>query len=108
MSQTRRHYTREFKDEAVRLSERGDKTVRQTAEDLGIPEKQLHRWRSEKCASQQHGTRFASGHGQARDEELQQLRRENQQLRLERDIIKKPWPSWCRARIEVRVHRDEP
>lgn len=89
MSHTRRRYTCEFKDEAVRLSERGDKTVRQTAEDLGISEKRLHRWRSEKRASLRHGTRFAPGHGQARDAELEQLKRENQQLRLERDILKK-------------------
>jgi transposase len=89
MSQTRRHYTREFKDEAVRLSERGDKRVRQVAEDLGIPEKMLHRWRSEKRASRKDGIRFAPGKGHARDEELEQLRKENQQLRLERDVLKK-------------------
>jgi transposase len=88
MSQTRRQYTREFKEEAVRLSERGDQTVRQTAQDLGIPEKQLHRWRSEKRASQYSGTRFAPGQGQARDEELEQLKKENQQLRLERDTLR--------------------
>ncbi len=89
MSQPRRRYTREFKDEAVRLSERGDQTVRQTAEDLGISEKRLHRWRSVKRASLRQGTRFAPGPGHARDEELAQLRKENQQLRLERDILKK-------------------
>ena len=89
MSRVRRRFTREFKDEAVRLSERGDKTVRQVAEDLGIPEKDLHRWRAERRASRQNGTRFAPGPGRARDEELAQLRRENQQLRLERDILKK-------------------
>lgn len=89
MSQTRRHFTREFKEEAVRLSERGDKTVRQTAQDLGIPEKMLHRWRREKRASQQNGMHFAPGQGKARDEQLEQLKRENQQLRLERDVLKK-------------------
>lgn len=89
MSQTKRRYTREFKEEAVRLSQRGDKTVRQVAEDLGIQEKILHRWRSEWRAGQQEGTRFAPGHGHARDEELERLRKENQQLRLERDVLKK-------------------
>ncbi len=85
----RRQFTREFKEEAVRLSERGDQTVRQVAADLGIREKLLHRWRSEVRASRQDGTRFAPGHGRARDEELEQLRQENQRLRLERDILKK-------------------
>jgi transposase len=89
MSQTRRRYTSEFKEEAVRLSERGDKTVRQVAEDLGIPEKMLHRWRSELRASRKHGTRFAPSNGHARDEELEKLKKENQQLRLERDVLKK-------------------
>ncbi len=89
MNRTRRRYTREFKEEAVRLSERGDKTVRQVAEDLGVSEKALHRWRSEMRISRQRGVRFAPGHGQARDEELERLREENQQLRLERDILKK-------------------
>ncbi len=77
------------REEAVRLSERGDRTVRQVAEDLGVPEKALHRWRSEMRASQQRGARFAPGHGRARDEETERLKKENQQLRLERDILKK-------------------
>jgi len=89
MNGSRRRYTREFKEEAVRLSERGDRTVRQVAKDLGLSEKILHRWRSEMRASQQRGVRFAPGHGRARDEELERLRRENQQLRLEREILKK-------------------
>ncbi len=46
MSQVRRRFTREFKDEVVWLSEGGDQTVRQMAEDLGIREKSLHRWRA--------------------------------------------------------------
>jgi transposase len=89
MSQTRRKFTREFKEEAVRLSERGDKTLRQVAADLGISEKALQRWRQQLRASRQSGLRFAPGHGQARDEELARLRHENQQLRLERDVLKK-------------------
>ncbi len=89
MNQTRRRYTREFKTETARLSERSDKTARQVAEDLGAPEKALHRWRSEMRISRRRGGRFAPGHGQARDEELERLRKENQQLRLERDILKK-------------------
>lgn len=89
MNQPRRQYTREYKEEAVRLSERPGATIRQTAKDLGISEKALQRWRSEQHASQARGTRFAPGAGQARDEALAQLKRENQQLRLERDILKK-------------------
>ena len=89
MSQTRRHYTREFKEEAVRLSERGGMTVTQVAHDLGVRVKMLYRWRHEAHASQVTGTRFAPGNGRVRDEELERLKKENQQLRLERDILKK-------------------
>ena len=91
MGETRRRFTREFKDEAVKLSERGDKTIRQVALDLGIHEKELQRWRRERRQAQAAGTTFAPGNGRARDrdEELEQLRRENQQLRLEREILKK-------------------
>jgi transposase len=88
MSQTRRRYTREFKEEAVLLSERSDMTVRQAAKDLGIPEKRLHIWRTEIRESRKNGTRFAPGNGRARDEELGRLKRENQQLRLERDTLR--------------------
>src|SRR5579859_5331753 len=42
-----RFYTREFKLEAVRLSETSEKTVAQVARDLGVPERVLYRWRHE-------------------------------------------------------------
>ena len=91
MGETRRRFTREFKDEAVKLSERGDKTIRQVAVDLGIHEKELHRWRRERRQAQAAGTKFAPGNGRARahDEELERLHKENQQLRLEREVLKK-------------------
>ena len=89
MDQKRKQYTQEFKEEAVRLSERGDKTVTEVAADLGLNLNMLHRWRGEMRASRQNGTHFAPGNGRARDEELERLRKENQQLRLERDILKK-------------------
>jgi transposase-like protein len=39
MGETRRRFTKEFKDEAVKLSERGDKTIRHSASGnrLGHP-----------------------------------------------------------------------
>jgi transposase len=89
MGETRRRFTHEFKDEAVKLSERGDKTIRQVAVDLGIHEKELHRWRRERRQAQTAGTKFAPGNGRVRDEELERLRKENQQLRLEREVLKK-------------------
>ena len=89
MGETRRRFTQEFKEEAVKLSERGDLSIRQVAANLGIHEKALHRWRREKREAHQAGTRFAPGNGRARDEELERLRKENQQLRIEREVLKK-------------------
>lgn len=89
MSEKRQRFTREFKVEAVKLSERGDKTIRQVAADLGIHEKELHRWRREYRQAHRQGTTFAPGNGRARDEELERLRKENQQLRMEREVLKK-------------------
>jgi transposase-like protein len=43
MGEQRRRFTREFKEEAVKLSERGDLTIRQVAADLDMHEKALHR-----------------------------------------------------------------
>ena len=91
MGEPRRRFTREFKDEAVKLSERGDKTIRQVAVDLGIHEKELHRWRRQRRQAQTDGTKFSPGNGRTRvhDEELERLRKENQQLRMEREVLKK-------------------
>ena len=90
MSQStiRRKFTREFKVEAVRLSNQVGLSVVQAARDLGIRSKLLSRWRSEFAetpseAFRDHGKRLA------RDEDLERLRRENEQLRMERDILKK-------------------
>ncbi len=42
----RRRYTREFKIEAVRLSETENKTIAGVAFDLGLHVNTLYRWRS--------------------------------------------------------------
>jgi transposase-like protein len=43
----RRHHTREFKLEAVRLAGLGDKTKAKVARELGIRVNQLRQWRLE-------------------------------------------------------------
>ena len=42
-----RFYSREFKLEAVRLSETTDKSIAQIARELGVRERVLYRWRRE-------------------------------------------------------------
>jgi transposase len=73
----------------VRLADRGVKSIRVVAEDLGIHETVLKRWRRELQMSKESGTRFAPGNGRARDEEIERLRRELATVKLERDLLKK-------------------
>ncbi len=81
---TRRKYTKEFKEEAVRLSEsNGSKS--QVARDLGIHMSMLRRWKLE---LQEEGKKAFSGKN-PRYEEMTQLKRENRRLQEEVEILKK-------------------
>ena len=84
----RQAFTDEFKIQAVELSLRSGMTVQRAASDLGVPIKYLYRWRHE---FKHHGAGAFPGHGKLRpaDEELARLRRENAELRMEREILKK-------------------
>ena len=87
MNVNRKQYTAEFKQEAVQLAqELGN--VAQAARDLGIHESVLHRWKNQLAA---HGQEAFPGNGKLRSEAetIRQLRRENEILRQEREILKK-------------------
>jgi transposase len=88
MTKTRRIYSREFKLEALRLVETSGKSVRQIERDLGIGKGCLYRWRDEFEAE---GQQAFPGQGclTPEQEELRRLKRENEILRQERDILKK-------------------
>jgi transposase len=84
----RRRYTREFKIETVNLISGSDHSVTEVARDLEIHPNTLYKW------IHQYGenpTEAFPGKGkQTSDaEELSRLRRENQRLKMERDILKK-------------------
>jgi transposase len=83
-----RIYTREFTVEAVRLSERSDKTVAQIARDLGVPERVLYRWRHE-LREQAERAFPGKGHQSELEEENRRLRRELDLLKQEREVLKK-------------------
>jgi transposase len=84
----RRTYSKEFKQEAVQLSYDSDSPVAQVAENLGIRPELLYRWRREQ---RQEGDDAFRGKGMstASEEEMRRLRRELDQVRMERDILKK-------------------
>ena len=86
MPRTRPPYPEEFRREAVRLARLGDKPQRQLAKDLGISDVTLRNW--VKQAERDQGKR-PDGLSSDEREELARLRRENQTLRMEREILKK-------------------
>lgn len=79
-------FTREFQDEAVRLVLTSGRSQRAIADDLGVNRSTLARWMAE-----HQDTRPSSGTPPHEDvmDELKRLRRENEVLRQERDILKK-------------------
>ena len=86
MPRTRPPYSEEFKRETIELVRISSKSQRQIAEDLGISDVTLRNW--VKQAERDAGKR---PDGLSTDErgELARLRRENQTLRMEREILKK-------------------
>ncbi len=86
MPRTRPPYPEEFRREAIRLAQLGDKPQRRLAKDLGISEVTLRNWLKQEKADQ--GER-PGGMSHDEREELQQLRNENAKLRMEREILSK-------------------
>lgn len=85
---TRRRFTKDFKLEAVRLSNQPEVIICEVARNLGIRVKELYRWRHEYKEEQTEAFR-GKGRRRTREEEVARLRRENEQLRMEREILKK-------------------
>ena len=87
MRQRHRHFTQEFRDEAVRLAETSGRTRREIAEDLGIGLSTLRHW-IDRCREREID-HPPEGHQEDMAAELKRLRRENEILRQERDILKR-------------------
>ena len=87
MERKRRKFSDEYKAETVRLIERSGKSVGQMALELGIGPTALRRWIAQ--AEIEAGRGPAGALKRAEREELVELRRENQRLRMEREILKK-------------------
>jgi transposase-like protein len=83
----RRKFTEEYKAETVRLVQRSGKSIGKLALELGIGETALRRWVEQAEIEAGRGPAGALKRGER--EELVELRRENQRLRLEREILKK-------------------
>ena len=87
MGKKQKRYPEEFKREAVRLMmARGERTVAEIASDLGVSSKQLYNWRQAYGADAQRGRTTS---GETLEQEVRRLRREVQQLKTDRAILKK-------------------
>jgi transposase len=82
----RRQFTDEFKASAVRLVLDEGKAVGAAARDLDLTETALREWVRRAQANR---TRGRTGLTTAERDELARLRKENRELRTERDILKK-------------------
>ena len=93
MAETRRKFDEDFKIGAVRIVRESGKPIAQVARELGVNEGTLGNW----CAHD----RRARGEGNgalSEDEraELQWLRKENAELTMQRDVLKRSVALWVR------------
>ena len=82
----RRRFSDEYKAETVRLIQRSGKSIGQLALELGVGETALRRWVEQAEVEAGRGPVGALKYSER--EELVELRRENQRLRMEREILK--------------------
>jgi transposase len=85
MAEKRRQFTREFKLEAVRLVSSGERKVEELARDLGVRADILRGWK--KQAEGRAGRQREAD--KSKDEEIRALRRELEEVKQERDFLKK-------------------
>jgi transposase len=88
LKKQRRHYTKEFKTEAIKLVESRGGNASSVARKLGILPGTLNRWMREYKDDQEYA--FPGlGNLKEPDKELYELRRELADAKMERDILKK-------------------
>ena len=99
----RRSFDREFKEGAVRIVRETGKPIAQVARELGVHEGTLGRWVNQ-------DRRHREGDGaltESEREELNRLRRENAELAMERDVLKRSAALWVLSRGRDKTHNAE-
>jgi len=84
----RRKYDKEFKVQAVKLLLESGKTADEVADNLGINSGNLTRWKREYREDAENAFR-GKGRLKPEEEEMRRLKKENADLKQEREILKK-------------------
>ncbi len=85
----RRSFDKDFKLEAVKLLLNDDRTAKELGVDLGVNPSLLHRWKREYLSTSPSESFPGKGRQSGEQEELTRLRRELEQVKTERNILKK-------------------
>jgi transposase len=88
MSGTRRRFDSDFKMETARLMVEGGRKVAELSRDLDIPGNVLRKWRQQYVVDKENAFP-GKGHMKPEDEEVRKLRKELDDVKEERDILKK-------------------
>ena len=87
MPEPKQRFTPEFRDEAVRLAETSGRSRREVAADLGVGLSTLRNWID--ARRDRHLEKPPPDRQEDMAAELKRLRRENEVLRQEREILKR-------------------
>lgn len=90
MKAIRKKYSKEFKLEAIRMYENGERTIAEVEQELGITSGLLWKWK-ESLEKQPKKDEAFPGNGRLTDTEarIRQLERENAMLKEDKEILKK-------------------
>ena len=81
-------FSKEFKQEAVRLLETASKPAADLARELGVRRNQLYKWQ-EQLSLKGEDAFPGKGRRSGKDDEIARLTRELERVKEERDILKK-------------------
>jgi transposase len=104
MAESRRKFDQDFKEGAVRIVRETGRPVAQVARELGVNEGTLGNW------VMLDRRRRGEGNGALGEDEraeLARLRRENAELAMERDVLKRSVALWVLSRYRDKTHYAE-